>query len=119
MQLKGAVMGLLRRKVKHTYEYWHKRWIKAHFQKFKALDHCLKYNGMAKLSNAVPGSYKFVAANCDEKLRHRLLEMGFLPGEELIVIENTGYRGSIMVKIKGSRIALSNKIADNILLIVN
>jgi Fe2+ transport system protein FeoA len=104
------------RMAKHTYEHWRKRWIKAHFQKFKAFDNCLKINSMTKLSNAVPGSYRFIAASCDEKLRHRLLELGFLPGEELIVIENTGRRGSIMVKIKGSRIALSDKVADNILL---
>jgi Fe2+ transport system protein FeoA len=105
-----------RRMTKHAYQHWRKRWIKAHFQKFKSFDNCLKYNGITKLSDATPGSYKFIAASCDEKLRHRLLEMGFLPGEELIVMENTGRRGSIMVKIKGSRIALSDKVAGNILL---
>ncbi|GHT55586.1 hypothetical protein AGMMS50233_05760 [Endomicrobiia bacterium] len=110
-------MGFFRRMAKHTYGRWHKRWIRAHFQKFKSFDNCLKYNGMTKLSNAVPGSYKFVVACCGEKLRHRLLEMGFLPGEELIVIENTGHGGSIVVKIKDARIALGNKIADNILLL--
>ncbi|MDR3256069.1 MAG: ferrous iron transport protein A [Endomicrobium sp.] len=107
----------MRKKImKSIYEYWHRRWIKAHFQKFKSFNNCLKYNCMAKLSNAVPGVYRFVAAYCDEKLGHRLLEMGFVPGEKLTVIANIGSKGSVMVKVKGSKIALSNKIADKILL---
>jgi Fe2+ transport system protein FeoA len=71
---------------------------------------------MATLSSAAPGGYKFVAADCDEKLCHRLLEMGFVPGKKLSVISNTGHKGSIMVKVKGSKIVLSNKIAEKILL---
>ena len=109
-------MEVLKKFVKRIYDYWRKRWIKAHFQKFKAFNRCLQYSNMAKLSSAVPGSYRFVVAYCDEKLRHRLLEMGFVPGEEITVVTNTGDKGSIMIKIKGSKIALSNKIADNILL---
>jgi Fe2+ transport system protein FeoA len=109
-------MNYLKKNIKLIYEYWHERWIKAHFQKYKAFNNCLKYNGMAKLSDAVPGVYRFVAAYCDEKLAHRLLEMGFVPGEYLSVIENIGPKGDIVIKIKGSKIALSNKIADKILL---
>jgi ferrous iron transport protein A len=109
-------MKVIKRIAKSIYDYWRKRWIKAHFQKFKAFNRCLQHNGMAKLSSAVPGSYRFVAAYCDEKLWRRLLEMGFVPGEEITVITNTGDKGSIMIKIKESKIALSNKIADNILL---
>jgi Fe2+ transport system protein FeoA len=71
---------------------------------------------MAKLSDAVPGVYRFVVAYCDEKLAHRLLEMGFIPGEYLTVIKNTSPKSNIVIKIKGSKIALSNKIADKILL---
>lgn len=109
-------MKVLKKIIKSIYDYWHKRWIRAHFQKFKAFNRCLQYNGMAKLSSAVPGRYKFVGAYCDEKLARRLLEIGFVPDEEITIIANTGNKGSIMIKIKGSKIALSNKIADNILL---
>ncbi|MDR0800007.1 MAG: ferrous iron transport protein A [Endomicrobium sp.] len=109
-------MEYLKKAIKRIYEYWHERWVKAHFQNYKAFDSCLKYNGMARLSSAGPGVYRFVIAYCDDKLGHRLLEMGFVPGGHLTVIENTGPKGSIMVKVKGSKIALSNKIADKILL---
>jgi len=71
---------------------------------------------MAKLSYAVPGVYRFVAAYCDGKLARRLLGMGFIPGGYLTVIENTGPKGNVIIKIKDSKIALSNKIADKILL---
>jgi Fe2+ transport system protein FeoA len=94
----------------------HERWIKARFQKYKSFNNCLKYNGIAKLSDAAPGVYRFVAAYCDGKLVHRLLEMGFVPGEYLTVIKNTGPKGNIVIKIKGSKIALGNEIADKILL---
>jgi Fe2+ transport system protein FeoA len=109
-------MKYLKKIIKLTYGYWHERWIKVHFQKYKSFNNCLKYNGMAKLSDAVPGVYRFIAAYCDGKLSHRLLEMGFVPGEYLTVIENTGPKGNIVIKIKDSKIALSNKIADKILL---
>jgi Fe2+ transport system protein FeoA len=109
-------MKCLRKSITHIYGYWHDRWIRAHFQKYKSFNNCLKYNSMAKLSDAIPGVYRFVAAYCDEKLAHKLLEMGFIPGEYLTVIENTGPKGSILIKIKDSKIALSNKIADKILL---
>jgi Fe2+ transport system protein FeoA len=42
--------------------------------------------------------------------------MGFFPGEEVIVVENTGYRGSIIIKIKGTKLVLSSQIAERILL---
>jgi Fe2+ transport system protein FeoA len=71
---------------------------------------------LTKLSRACPGAYKFIAAYCGERLRHRLLEMGFVPGEEMSVIENSGPRGSVMIRIKGSKIALSSEVADKILL---
>ncbi|GHT06081.1 hypothetical protein AGMMS5026_02820 [Endomicrobiia bacterium] len=109
-------MKYLKKTIKLIYRYWHERWVKAHFQKYKSFNDCLKYNGMAKLSDAVPGVYRFITAYCDGKLAYRLLEMGFVPGEYLTVIENTGLKGSTMIKIKDSKIALSNKIADKILL---
>jgi Fe2+ transport system protein FeoA len=109
-------MKYLKKIIKLIYGYWHECWGKAHFQKYKSFNNCLKYNGMAKLSDAVPGTYRFIVAYCGEKLAHRLLEMGFTPGEYLTVIENTGPKGSVIIKIKGSKIALNNKIADKILL---
>jgi Fe2+ transport system protein FeoA len=42
--------------------------------------------------------------------------MGFIPGEEMSVIENNGPRGSVMIRIKGAKIALSSEVADKILL---
>jgi Fe2+ transport system protein FeoA len=71
--------------------------------------------GMSKLSLAKKGVYEFICAKCDECLAHRLLEMGFIPSEDIEVLSNTGSTGSVMIAIKGSKIALSSKIADNIL----
>jgi len=73
---------------------------------------------MTKLSCTKKGTCcKFVSTSCDENLGHRLLEMGFMPGEEILVVTNTGAKGSIMVKVKGSKIAMSNKIADKIMVV--
>jgi Fe2+ transport system protein FeoA len=103
--------------VLQIYEYFHKRWVRTHFQKFKSFNkYCLSYNGIAKLSNVVPGVYKFVAAYGDAKLNRRLLEMGFVPNEEVIVIESENKKSGIMVKIRGSKIALNNKAAEKILI---
>ncbi len=71
---------------------------------------------MTKLSCAKKGTCcKFVSTSCDAPLEHRLLEMGFVPGEDITVVTNTGSKGTIMVKVKDCKIALSNKIAENIL----
>ena len=71
---------------------------------------------MTKLSCAKKGTcYKFVSTSCDALLEHRLLEMGFVPGEDITVVTNTGAKGTVMVKVKDSKIALSNKIAETIL----
>ncbi|MCL2485149.1 MAG: ferrous iron transport protein A [Endomicrobia bacterium] len=101
---------------KRIYEYWRKRLIRSRFKKYKSFNKCIEFNGMAKLSDAIGGTYRFIAAHCDEKLGRRLLEMGFVPGEDISILTNTGRKGSIMVKIKGSKIVLSNKIAENILI---
>jgi Fe2+ transport system protein FeoA len=109
-------MNFIKSITKQIYEYLHKHWVKAHFQKFKSFNKCLSYNGMVKLSDVVPGAYKFSATYCDDKLARRLLEMGFVPNEEVIVIEKRGRKGSVMVKVKGSKIALNHRVADKILL---
>jgi Fe2+ transport system protein FeoA len=101
---------------KQIYKYLHKHWIKAHFQKFKSFNKCLSYNGTTKLSEAVPGVYKFSVIYCNDKLAHRLSELGFISNEKITVIENRGNKGGVMVKIKGSKIVLNHQIADKILL---
>ncbi|MDR2676472.1 MAG: ferrous iron transport protein A [Endomicrobium sp.] len=73
-------------------------------------------NKLTVLSNAVPGSYKFIIVNCDKKSYYRLLEMGFIPSEKLIVISNIKNKGCTIVKVKGSKIILSDKIAKHIFL---
>ncbi len=71
---------------------------------------------MTKLSCAKKGvCCKFISTSCDADLGHRLLEMGFVPGEYITVMTNTGSKGTVMVKVKGAKIALSNKIAESIL----
>jgi Fe2+ transport system protein FeoA len=71
---------------------------------------------MAKLSDTVPGAYRFVFANSDDhKLTQRLLEIGFIPNGEIIVIESGVRKSGVMVKIRGSKIALNNKVAEKIL----
>lgn len=71
---------------------------------------------MTKLSCTKKGTCcKFISTSCDAPLERRLLEMGFVPGEDITVVANTGNKGTIMVKVKGSKVALSNKIAENIL----
>ncbi|MDR3195689.1 MAG: ferrous iron transport protein A [Endomicrobium sp.] len=109
-------MNFIKSITKQIYDHLHKHWVKTHFQKFKLFNKRLSYNRMAKLSDVVPGSYKFSAIYCEDKLARRLLEMGFVPNEEVIVIENRGRKGSVMVKIKGSKIALNHRVADKILL---
>ncbi|MDR1784815.1 MAG: ferrous iron transport protein A [Endomicrobium sp.] len=72
-------------------------------------------DNFTKLSCANPGKYKLLVTYCDRKLKYRLLEMGFIPGEGLTVISNSAPNGGVMIKIKGAKIALSNEVADKIL----
>jgi Fe2+ transport system protein FeoA len=110
-------MNFIKSIVKQIYGHSRKRWFKSHFQKFKSFNKYLSYNKMAKLSDAVPGAYRFVTANSDDnKLTQRLLEMGFIPNEEIIVIESGVRKSGVMIKIKDSKIALNNKVAEKILL---
>jgi Fe2+ transport system protein FeoA len=72
---------------------------------------------VVKLNIAIPGIYKIKGIlYCDKKLERRLVEIGFISEEKLTVVRNTGAMGNIIVKIKGSKIALSNKISDKILI---
>ena len=88
-----------------------KKWIENHYSPEP------HNKGSHKLSELKSKNFcKFMSANCDSRLANRLLDMGFIPGEEIEVLRNSGKKssGTIMVKIKGSKVALSNKIADNI-----
>ncbi|MDR1418528.1 MAG: ferrous iron transport protein A [Endomicrobium sp.] len=108
---------MLKRFIKHIHSIWHKHHVKRHLKRFNEFNLIFKNNTIIKLSTAVPGVYKFVVSNnTDKKLNLRLLEIGFLPNTKLRVLKNTGKRGSTLVKIKGAKIVLSNKIADKILL---
>jgi glycosyltransferase involved in cell wall biosynthesis/Fe2+ transport system protein FeoA len=105
-----------KRFTKHVYGHWHRHWAEKHYRKFKKFNLIFQNNPKIKLSIAVPGVYKFVSSNNnDKRLNHRLLEIGFIPKIRLRVIKNSGEKGSILLKIKGSKIVLSNKIADKIL----
>ncbi|MDR2708966.1 MAG: ferrous iron transport protein A [Elusimicrobiota bacterium] len=75
--------------------------------------------GIIPLSNAELRDYIFIYAYCpDEHFEHKLLEMGFVPGSSLKVLEKTnmGHKSSVLVKIKGSTLALNMQIAENILI---
>ncbi|MDR1052364.1 MAG: ferrous iron transport protein A [Endomicrobium sp.] len=76
----------------------------------------IEYSGTIKLSDAIPGKYKFVSMHCDRIFVHKLLEIGFINDEEIFIIYNTGLNGNVILKIKESKIALSNKIAKKIII---
>ena len=103
------------------YDYWHRKLIKTAV-KMRRQKKSLKNlrmpicDGVCRLSCAKRGVCKFVSASCDEQLAHRLSEMGFTPGGDIKVVEELGsvLRGSVMVEVKGSKLALSDKIASRI-----
>lgn len=122
--------------LRYIYGYLHRYLVKAHFHrhihmgmKGKACDYGNFHkrvhgyrpfnndvvDNFTKLSCVSPGEYKLLAIYCNRKLKYRLLEMGFVPGKDLIVINNGGPSGGMMIKIKGAKIALSNEVADKIL----
>ncbi len=49
----------------------------------------------------------------ESRMRERLVEMGFIPGTTLSILDR--FHGSIIVEIRGTRYALSPGIAKNIL----
>jgi Fe2+ transport system protein FeoA len=109
-------MKWLEKFIKKFYGHKHNRQVIVCSKEFKSFSECFRCNVVVKLGSAVPGVYVFVASYCSRKFGYRLLEMGFVTGEELTVIVNTGHNGSVVVKVKGSKIALSSRIADKILL---
>jgi Fe2+ transport system protein FeoA len=67
------------------------------------------------LASAVQGrKYKIDKISGGHGLNSRLLSVGFLPGEVISVINQSG-RGPLTVSVKGSKIALGRGIAHKIL----
>lgn len=98
-----------------------------HFhQKHKLFDHHRKYphihyyydhnEPLISLSIAEPGEYQFITTLCEHEMAHRLLEMGFIPETIIKVISNTGANGTVMIEIKGSKLALNSRIANDIVI---
>jgi Fe2+ transport system protein FeoA len=69
-----------------------------------------------KLSNIKSkSSCRLVSFGLENILAHRLCEMGFTSGATIKMLENTGSKGTVMVEVKGSKLALGHKVADLIL----
>jgi Fe2+ transport system protein FeoA len=118
------VFNNVKNRVKYCfYDYWRRKAVKANIKAYKQKKN-LKIarfpicDGLSRLSCAKRGHCKFVSTCCDEQLAHRLSEMGFTPGGDIKVVEKAGgtLRGSVMVEVKGSKLALSDKIANNIVI---
>jgi Fe2+ transport system protein FeoA len=89
-----------------------------YIRKVKGVNQCLKcttHNAIVKLSDVQFGTYEFVMVCCDNTLEHRLLEMGFIPGTEVFVINNNGLGRNIIIKIRETRIAFNYNVAKKIL----
>ena len=51
---------------------------------------------------------------CGHCLMYKLNDMGLLPGERIKVLNNPGH-GPVTVKLKGSKVALGQGLAENII----
>jgi len=100
------------------YDYWHHKLAMSNIKNNRAgkLSKDLICNGLSRLSCAKKGTCKFISACCEEGLAHRLSEMGFTPGGDIKVVARSGSHGSIMVEVKGSKLALSDRIANEIII---
>ncbi|MDR3243852.1 MAG: ferrous iron transport protein A [Elusimicrobiota bacterium] len=85
----------------HKYPHIHK-----HYNQDKPL---------ISLSVAKKGEYEFITTLCEHEMEHRLLEMGFILHTIIKVIENPDSNGAVFIEIKGSKLALNRKIANDIL----
>ncbi|MDR0822632.1 MAG: ferrous iron transport protein A [Endomicrobium sp.] len=70
---------------------------------------------LISLSVAKKGEYEFITTLCEHEMEHRLMEMGFIPQTKIKVIENPDSNGAVFIEIKGSKLALNAKIANDIL----
>ena len=46
------------------------------------------------------------------EVQHHLENLGFVPGEQIVVVSRIG--GNLIVNVKGSRVALSSELAKHI-----
>ena len=60
------------------------------------------------------GLYHVKQLHCAGEVHHHLEDLGFLPGETVRVISRIG--GNLVVNVKGSRVALSSELAQNIVI---
>jgi Fe2+ transport system protein FeoA len=112
--LKKFFMKRLRKRVKIAHKL---RLLDRHHK----YPHIHKYYNQDKplisLSVAKKGEYEFITTLCEHEMEHRLLEMGFIPKTIIKVIENSDSSGAIFIEIKGSKLALNRKIANDILVV--
>jgi len=116
------IFNNVKNRIKYSfYSYWHRKLVKSknkEYMQAKALNasQSSACEGISRLSCAKRGTCKFVSTCCDEQLSRRLSEMGFIPGGDIKVVERASgsSRGGVMVEVKGSKLALSEQIADNI-----
>ncbi|MDR0890551.1 MAG: ferrous iron transport protein A [Endomicrobium sp.] len=122
--MKFKFIHLVQQYIQNLYQTFnrkcYKRFVLIYFRKkvrcFNRCLQCSNQKSIIKLSDVTFGSYTFVTVcGCDNNLENKLLEMGFIPGTELIIINNNGLGGSIIIKIMGTRIAINYNVAKKIL----
>ena len=70
-------------------------------------------NGNIPLTRALPGqTVKLVAIDAGHRLRHRLTELGLIPGVELRVVQDEG--GPLLLAVYDSRLALGRGMAEKV-----
>ena len=98
-------------KMRHIHDHIHG--IHHHFRHIHDID----TKNLSSLSIVPVGKYTFITTLCSPEMEHRLLEMGFVPQTDITVLAKTGghENGSVLIEIKGSKLALNFKTANEIL----
>lgn len=98
-------------KMRHIHDHIHG--VHHHFRHIHDID----TKNLSSLSIVPVGEYTFITTLCSPEMEHRLLEMGFVPQTVVKVIAKTGGQenGSVLIEIKGSKLALNFKTANEIL----
>ncbi|MDR0401596.1 MAG: ferrous iron transport protein A [Endomicrobium sp.] len=74
-------------------------------------------NNFVKLNYANNGEYEILdICFYNEKIKRRIVEIGLIPGKNLIVINKNYLKMGVIIKIKNTKLALNNIVADKILL---
>ncbi|MEF2845031.1 MAG: FeoA family protein [Eggerthellaceae bacterium] len=58
------------------------------------------------------GKYHVKQLRCYDETHRHLADLGFVPGEIITVVSRFG--GNLVVKVKGSRVALSAELAQHV-----